>query len=570
MTAAQSFLSNTKYGYDFVVATTQASINATMKQFLAKVREPVVNICFVANEAGQPVQIAYAALKDRAKGADPFKVPADANPTTNTDLQNLQLARFMAGFRAQLGIPKGYRRPTDIPDLVILGSDTAAVTFNMLCVEFDIVELVPGGGYNAPTWTSLSQKDGEAWIIQSKVDLRMSLVNSDQYSQLPPDVRAKIQNLGGDTFSVRQLLFDFTNAGLAAQVPTIPGINPGTKLYQLLTQYFMGAYFTQLQKDGQPMLGAAITQSTAPPSTLTLTNLNMEVCPFVGTNGLPVAHPSTDQQRLATLSYLCEANGHLLPPAVAFNWNWIDPSEAADSHGVIATNKTPFVTFFKNELLDYVEQNCFAPSVKVWYDSGEGKTYFQPNLERGQAPTITAADTGATVLSFSYSSYAADQADLGGDMGRAELKPEFNLDVKFAGTTITIEQHLLIYLYLKGYWGVNKSGNIIDKKIADTYTLSVTSQGGLTATLTTTSSDNSVRLATSGWEDFWGGGLQSVIDAVSEWARAFTSPSFKDIPINVVQDFVFPGGRTFAFKNVAFSDNQDLVSHITYADPAYF
>jgi hypothetical protein len=28
---------------------------------------------------------------------------------------------------------------------------------------------------------------------------------------------------------------------------------------------------------------------------------------------------------------------------------------------------------------------------------------------------------------------------------------------------------------------------------------------------------------------------------------------------------VFPGGLTFVFADAAFSDNQDLVSHITYA-----
>jgi len=41
----------------------------------------------------------------------------------------------------------------------------------------------------------------------------------------------------------------------------------------------------------------------------------------------------------------------------------------------------------------------------------------------------------------------------------------------------------------------------------------------------------------------------------------------KDIPINVFQDFIFPGGQTFIFKDVRFSSHQDLISHITYADP---
>ena len=30
---------------------------------------------------------------------------------------------------------------------------------------------------------------------------------------------------------------------------------------------------------------------------------------------------------------------------------------------------------------------------------------------------------------------------------------------------------------------------------------------------------------------------------------------------------VFPGGKSFVFKNVQFSDNYDLIGQITYADP---
>jgi hypothetical protein len=292
----------------------------------------------------------------------------------------------------------------------------------------------------------------------------------------------------------------------------------------------------------------------------------MEVCPFVGTNLLPVAQPTADQERLATLSYLCEANGHVLPPAVAFNWNWVDLSEAADCHGVAATNKTAFVTFFKNELLPHVEQNCYRPSATVTLTS-DLKTHYMFSLTPGQAPTVTVPETGAAVLSFSYSSSAADQAGLGGDFGRLQIDPRYNLDVKFAGNTITIDQHLVLYMYIRGTFGVAMDGNVVDKTITDTYTLSVTAQGRLTATLTTTSADNSKDLRVNDFSDFFGGEVNRVAGEITSYIRNAVSPRFADIPLTVVQDFVFPGGRTFAFKNVAFSGNQDLVSHITYADP---
>jgi hypothetical protein len=294
----------------------------------------------------------------------------------------------------------------------------------------------------------------------------------------------------------------------------------------------------------------------------------MEVCPFVGTNGLPIAQPTPDQQRWATLSYLCEANGHVLPPAVAFNWNWIDSSETADYHGVVATNKTAFVTFFKNELLPHVEQNCYAARARVWLTDAATKVNYDWGLTRGQAPTITAPDTGAAVLSFSYNNSAADQAGLNGDYGRLELNPRFNLDVKFAGNTITIEQHLVVYIYARGTFDVSSSGNIVDKTITDTYTLSVTAQGGLTANLATTSADHSQNLEIGDFVNFWGSNINNIIDTVTNTVRNFVSPSFHDIPLAVVQDFVFPGGNTFAFKTVGFSDHQDLAAHITYADPS--
>ena len=47
MPATSPNLACSKYGYDFVVATTQASINSTMLNFLASRQEPTVNVCFV-------------------------------------------------------------------------------------------------------------------------------------------------------------------------------------------------------------------------------------------------------------------------------------------------------------------------------------------------------------------------------------------------------------------------------------------------------------------------------------------------------------------------------------------
>lgn len=565
MSASQSQLSAARYGYDFVVATTQASINATMKQFLSALTEPVVTLCYCADNAGNPVPLPYDELVKKANGSDPFAVPANADPTTNSDLKNLVGARFMMGFRAQIGLPPGLA-PTAIPDIVKLGADTSAVTFNLLCSQFTVVELEPGSGYAPPSWLNVSQDPGSPWIFQSKVDLRLSTTDQSAYASLPKDVQDRIRNLGGEAFSVQQLLFDLDNAALET-VPTISGIKPGTKLYTVLSQEFLGAYFTQLKADGQPLLGAAITQSTAPVSTITMTDLNLEVCPLVGTNGQPIVNPTDDQQNLATLDYLCAANGDALPPAARFAWNWIDPTEASDADGVLALNRAAFATYLKYQLQDYVASNCYRAGVRVWLSGFLDTTVnYSWSLTPHQAPTVTMPPTGPVILTFHYASEADDEAGLDGDMGQMKLAPSFDLSVSVAGTTMTVVQHLVIYLRVQSLQTAG-AGNVVDITLTDTYTLAVSQDGQLVATESTARNDQSKSPQTNDFLNFFTD-LNDIINSIESWLRNFVATDLQDLPLSVIQDYVFPGGRTFAFKSVGFSDFADLTSHITYTDPS--
>ena len=562
MSASQSNLSASRYGYDFVVATTQASINATVKLFLSGLTEPVVTVCYVANSAGQPVEVDYEQLVKSAQGTDPFSVPADADPATNHHLQNLFGARFMMGFRAQIGLPPGLA-PAQIPDIVTLGSDTSAVTYNLLCSQFQVVQLSPGG-YGPPSWLNESQPAGSPWIFTSKVDLRLSDVSSTAYSHLPPAVQHQIKNLGSAAFSVQQLLFDLDNAALQT-IPQITNVPPGTPLYTTLEQSFIGAYFSQMQKGGTPLLGCAISQTSAPPATLTLTDLNLEVSPFLGSNGQAVINPTRAQQDLAALSYLCAADGDPLPPPVPFGWNWVEQSEEADYNGVVSVNRNTFANYFKYQMMGYVRSNCYLPKVQVTLDSAS-EPHYTASLTAYQTPTVTVPPTGATVLTFHYDADSSDVAGLNGDIGQMDLHPSFDASVTFAGNTITIVQHLVVYLRVQ-HLATSADGNVVDVTVTDTYTIAVNQDGQLVATLATNKQDSSDNPSVNPFLDAFTG-LNELISSVDGSIRNVTSTDLRDIPVSVVQNFVFPGGRTFAFKSVAFSEYQDLASHITYTDPS--
>ncbi|HST58951.1 MAG TPA: hypothetical protein VLK84_09690, partial [Longimicrobium sp.] len=461
MSANDSHLSTT--GFDVVVAATQGSINATMKTYLAKVTQPEVIICYVANAQGVATPIDYSILKSYAKGSDPFSVPAGADPAINPDLQNLFAARFLFGIKASIGMPPGYTQTT-APNIVTLGASTSSVGYTLMCSEFNLVQYTPASGYGPASWMNQSQPDGNAWLFTSQVNL--SLTSMD-FTCLPSDVKANIKNLGGYAFSVQQLLFDLNNAALES-VPQITGVVAGTSLYSALENDFVGAYFTTMQKNGAPVLGYTVTQSDAPPSTLPLTDLNFWSAPYVGTNGQPITGLTKSQQSAFTLNYLCSTNGDTLPAPQGFGWNWVDESQETTFDGVVAINRNTFANYFRNQLNSYVARNCYQTWVRVNMDGLDVDYHW--SATPGQTPVCATPATGPTVLSYSYNSYANDTAGLGGDMGQMTLSSLFNLDVTFAGNVVTITQHLVIYTYIK-VLATGDGANVVDVTVTDTFTI---------------------------------------------------------------------------------------------------
>ena len=568
MTASQSDLSNAHYNYDIVVATTQSAINATIKEFLDVDSQPVANVAFVAaSESEEYSQTNYDNLVSAVQKAvpsftDPFSIPNGTDPVTNSAITALANQKFTAAVRLQLGLPEGYA-PADIPDYVELPGKDGPVTFNLLCSTFQVVLYNPGNGYyGTPTWTNISQPtDGNAWIYSALVNLNLTHVPGSGYAKLPPAVQKQIKNLSGTAFSIQQLLFDLTHATLSSSTPTLTGVPD--KFKSVLDDIMVTQYFKNSQKKGQPIAGVAVKQ-TPSQSTLKVTDLNFMVNPYMNKAGTPALHPTQVQKKVATLNYLCATNQDALPPASAFTWNWLSTSEVGQFDGIVAINRDTLARYFCREVIDYVKSNCFKSSVSVTADGLEPD--FSWTLTRGQAPTTQVTSSGKDVLRISYSSTSSDQAGLGGDVGRMTLSPSYTLTATFDGDTIVFEQHLLVYLYARALQ-TSASGNIVDKTITDTYTLSVTDDGRLTTTASAPkTTDNSQDPSRSGFLNFFTG-INDIVNDVKTWVDKFVPTDFTDIPASVAQSFVFPGGQTFAFKSVSFSQDQDLISEITYVAP---
>lgn len=574
MSEAQSDLSSPKYGYDFVVAVTQESVNAALSEYLSTLNAPVVKMYWIYNANSKPQQVTLEELQALASGiVDPLTIPA-GTPTSDPRIQTLASAAvgFAFAFQAEIGLPPGYGGPgqSEYPRVVTFNQTGNSVQYSLMCSQFQVVNL----GYlpaSRLSWLNESQPSSDAWLFTSTVNLQNLTVGSEDYSQLPKAVQSQINNLGPGQFSVQQLLFDLDNAALES-IPTISGVTPGSPLYSALSQVFLGAYFSQMQSSGQPVLAYSVPQSTGQVGTLIPTACNFMISPFVTPSGQAKSNPSANELAVQTLCYECAANGDNLPEAEPFTWNWIDVSESSQYDGVVAINRNSFANCIAQQLNEnmYLSNVCFEPSVRVTVSTWGTVTYYW-NAIAGQTPTQVNApfSSPSTVLQYKYSASAHDQAGVNGDMGRMRLSPNMTATVKFAMASggqpqVVVERNLTFYLYVRSL-ATSASGNVVNKTITDTYNLAVTSSGQLTANLTSNTVNKSITPSTNSFLNFWTD-LNKITSSVANWANNLVATDFTDLPLSVAQTFVFPGGSSFSFADVAFSENQDLVSHITYTE----
>lgn len=571
MTATQSNLSSAKYGYDFVVATTQASINAGLKQYLNDVTQPTSYICFLADEKGNPTtEISLDDLKAKTGGIDPFDIPAGTSyddPRITTLTKNM----FVVGLKLKLGLPPGIL-PTNLPPIVDLGTSADNVAFNLFCSEFEIIQNSPASGFGAKgSWNVWSQPSGTAWYFSTKVNLVLADLANEldtPYFNAHPDKKAallnQLKNISGSAFSLQQLLFDLDNAAVQS-VPTISGLPAGSDAAVVLTKSFVNLYFQAMKDHGEPVIAVHAVAQTPDHASLRLTGMEREVGRFVDGNGVPVVAPTPDQKQVVTLDYLCAANNNPLPGAATFSWNWIEPQDVTDEGGVIAVNRKTMAQWLYNQLLPDIRRACIKPSTSVtahWY----GKVENSWSLAPGQTPkTVTYPDSGATVLTVGYS-YNANANDKGGaTYGELDIHSTYSCDVSFAKNTITIVQHIV--MWVKATFDLTStSGNVVDKTLTDTYTLSVGQNGQLQSTRKSSTSDNSQNIDLSGIIT-WFVDMNDMLDAVKKTADDVVNATLTDFPISDIQNFVFPGASVFTYTGVEFSDHQDLLTEINYVAP---
>ncbi|PYI06803.1 hypothetical protein BO78DRAFT_367819 [Aspergillus sclerotiicarbonarius CBS 121057] len=578
MSSKSSYLSDPRCQCDFVVATTQASINSGLLEYLDEGTQPIQYLCFLEDDQGYPTEeIGLEELMKKSNGVNPFDIPKDVDGK-DPRLDELADAGFAVGVMIQIGMPWGHT-PKTLPPIVTLNS-ADNVTFNLFCRQVKVVSI--RYARRSIIWNVFQQPEGPAgqpWAMKMSVNLTVAGLDKEldtPYFNSHPDVRDQLRkalvNLSGTAFSLQQLFYDLDNAVLQT-VPDFSTVtDPDAK--HVLETYFRNIYTKSAKEHGLPLVAVTAVTQSDDESTLQMTAFER------------IVNPVPAEPAATTLDHLCAINNNPVPRISSLDWNWVQPQDLEESSGMIAINRNILAAFVAANL--DMTQYCFLPDV-------QSSAVSLAPLVGGKA-LATVSASGSHVMHGEHRGYdegfqePANTTLMSPWLSRifTQVENNYSLDVFFEERTIRVEQWSRINVSCTQV--IDKdldpahrvSLNLMDKTRTDTYSMSVNQNGALQlVNINQDIVDRSESLPekkvdldinnpgswiASFWDDILSSGTSRGIEsAMNTIDRA--AADLHELEISQLQSFVFPGARVFTYKDPFFSDHEDLVCKITYVDP---
>jgi hypothetical protein len=277
-----------------------------------------------------------------------------------------------------------------------------------------------------------------------------------------------------------------------------------------------------------------------------------------------ITNPSSDQQALNTLNLYCATNSDALPAPAQLPWNWLDtPADGSAFDGAMAFKFATINNYFKSILVPYVAGNCYLPSIPF---DGE---FYAPVLTSGQTPQTSSFakvtepsdnQPGATIQAYKYQSPVISNSSAGISMS---LSSSFELILSCGHETIELDQQLIVQGNLD-MGGGPMDISYVNLTVRESYAIKVDTKGYLLLDPTTTVTDKSnyQDVDPSQLPDFF----QDVLSELANYMNSVVKGSLSIDPLNQLQKFVFPAGKTFMFSDAAMSNYGDLVAHIKFVE----
>ena len=579
---------------DAVVAVTQASVNATMMTYLYKAQlqmhEVLKCYAYKPDSKGEIVEVDYKTLVDQAGGSDPFSL-TDGADQTDKNVVNLAKVGFVGAFKAKAGLPRVPR--ANLPSIITLGKHSdSAVSFNLTASEFQICGLTYAG-FNQAVAINKIQPSGSsaqaAWYYNFLVDLTLNTINPD--APVPDDVRARmkqfIHKFGPNSFSMRKLFLDLETASLVAN-PVIKGVTDNAAFgptWAMMSKIFTGVYFSQLRQTGNPIFGYSVTSKVdpTPSSTVAFQSLAYSTAAYL-VGGRETQSPAS------CLAY--NLSTRATPPRIEpFSWNWVDANDVSQISGVLSVRRSFIASFLTQQAAAPSSWLCFDTSCRT-HHSGE-TFHISVGWQQSDHPVsfvalpspTPASDGGLKTHTLSYVHNAHD--DSMDSLHTVSIYLDFNFQLD--GTIVIKGTQIIITVTAKFFMGFHHHElgiDYTDLPLRDYYNetkivtldIAVSDDGKLTATQSTTTTNNSAK-----W-DFDGKGIEGLFGEESSLNDGLSNAvgdvnknlenvfhDFSEVlagNFNQYHQWVFPGADTFVMSHVFFSETGDLVTHLRYATPS--
>ncbi|MGH1337218.1 MAG: hypothetical protein ACRBFS_13935 [Aureispira sp.] len=546
--ASSSNLSNDKYGYDLVIATTQNSINSTAKHYLSKLEKKSVSVgrfkvTYFENDKENSKLVTYEELKKQfTDGHELFNIPNGDKSSEIFNILEKNNVDEISGFTAKLGLPK--KNWNKKKDNIIELLDYKQVKYKLTCYEFNILSYkTTRHGFE---WGNVAQGDSKhkkPWIFVVKVPLK-DIAHKEGH--LPDPVKNQTSTLTPGTFSVQKLILDLDKCFLH-ESPTIEGLDKESDEYTFLMEHFINGYIEGLKKNGGAILDYKINHFKKPEkSSLFITDINMN------------SKLNEADSGISTLCYLGTTDGKKPKSLSDFDWYWVDDKT---TKGVMAVNRLQFAKILAKEILPVVQDCCFSVGAKVKNHHTSGADYTISATWPHSPDSIEYLSTGNTIVKMCWSSEADAKDDGWVSENRLKIECNFDVHIKFEGKQITVVRHLKFFIKLDN--SDKKKGYPVDTTITDVYDLSINGEGMIILQKHSSNKDEQGKPLPSHW---WSG-LNNVTDSFSKWIKNLADSELHNINLDSLGNFYFPGGNVFAFKNPRFSDHQDLLAEISYSNP---
>lgn len=575
----------TNIGCDFVVATTQASINSSMVKFIDQARQEVKYLCYLVNPTTGDLEedpITLEELMKQTGGVNPFNIPK-GTPYDDPRITACTNALFQVGIKMRIGIPRNVN-PRDL-SIVKLGQNPLSVDFKMYYSDITVIENDPVKWGYSGSWNIWEQPSDKPWAASCTVDLVLNDLSKhldDSYFNNHPDakfqLRRALEDLSDTMFNLKQLCLWF--ATKPRDDVNFPGMDMKTKAGGCLVSCLFKGYLQFASRHRfPPLVVSAVTYPDHDPS-LYMTATGEVVNPPRDSSGNPLSSPSSSEQAIATINYICNVNNNRWKDASDFNWNWVRPEDVNNKSGVIAIRRNVVAQFFLDALKRLAPRHMYEPvarkedNYRLKLLKGEWLSDATANLTNDDSSRVLHIQAGvppSEPLPSWDDQINGMEVYIGQGIkyAKVDIHPGYSCDVYFEGREVRIEQRLWVTAAVAAEFPHQNRDYAehkpFDKYLTEKYSLSVRQGGGFYLSRTSCTSDDKSEQC---WED---GDSDSSDTETAKRGFFYNLRKMMDdlmpaemnlIDICQPNRFIFPGGQPFTYQDPFFSKHQDLIASI--------